>query len=243
LGKIFDAINALSPTLSKLCNLASQCDTYALRKDMLNTVYQAFHVYMPLSNSQYRIASTSRKEIYLGKWIRVRYEWNKRGSYIKSSAELYSIIKEYGEVMIHHVRSSIRDEFKYLVYLTKQLKEYKNFQYSLKINKTIYIVDSADVTKAMQYSINRIVLETDRPFIITVRDDDNGSYWSVMSICNLDSLTSLEDILEELIPLYEQVLKDITAIKEHNDQILEEMRKVTLPAYISMQFDKNSRQS
>jgi len=207
---------------------------------MLRTVFDAFALYRPLSYTMHNLAYEGDYTISIGEWIRIKDKWSQRGSYIQSHRQFYELICKYGEAMSQYVRRPIKDEFTRLVQLVKQLKPYNRMEYSKDINKIVHILNDYDVTKITEYRATKVVINTDNPDIVTIRVDTHTDPIRILHVGRLDTIYIIEVIIDDLIPLYKQAARDVTAIKEHNDRILEEIKRLVLPRRISNGLDASA---
>ena len=236
MGIISNTIDTLSGKISYLQELANACDTSKLNEKMKSTVYDAFDLLKPLSKT-YRVVSSVDKYgslLAVGTWLKLRIYYQRYGTDIRNHDEFFEYIRRYGHDIARHVRKSIRDEFTSLVELTKQLKPYEACKFSLPVNKEITRINANNVTERTKKKIIQITLDTNDSYWVTLETSPNMGFR--ICIYYMEHTPILEDIIDELIKLYERARDEVAPIKEHNNAILEEINRLMLPRRLSKEI-------
>lgn len=240
MGKISERIIELTPKIAKMYEMMQRCNTRILRNEMFIYIFNSFLLYRPLSYNEHRLYVTDNMIVTIHEWIKLKRSWRSRGSYLDSYSDFYELICKYGDEMSQYVRRSIKDEFIRLVQLTKQLQPYNELAYTKDVDKVIHILHDYDVTDVKSERIIAIRIETDHPDSVKLVYGHAEWERHTFNLLSLKSIHVIEDVIDDLMPLYEMAVKDVSAIKEHNDKILEEIKKLVMPRYISNELEERS---
>lgn len=146
----------------------------------------------------------------------------------------FDFIAQHGHGIAQHVRGPIREYFKKLVDLTIQLHSYKSTEQSLAINRYINVCNIRGIcneVKINSYYCYSVDVSSDTPTKVTLNVENPNKTIS-LNIADIRDHTTLEDILDEVHSVYKSVESEVYKIKEHNNNVINQMERVLYPLTI-----------
>jgi len=253
MGRVCDAIiSELLPKFRDIQEIVPRIHTRSLQKDMEDIVFKCFMGFAPLrhrmTNEPVFTERTSwggYEGYFVGKWINRIYLGNpqgrrskyERGSTITDHDEFLKLIRSHGYQIADVVRNPIRGAFREAVSLVKELIPYDTLKFTRDVNVEVALFRAYDwyscdpvpemVNKVL---VKTIAVSTDYPYRLEI------SPRKELSLGNINCVLAIEDILDEVLELYREAEKEVRKVREHNERILEELKEVTAPYWLSSEI-------
>jgi hypothetical protein len=233
MGLIVEGIRRVKPQVDFIVRSIPKVDVRSLQEKMEKTVYDCFRALMPLSYEHRVICKLSDgDELCLGEWIRIKYsEYQKYGSIVDDESRFFTLIREYGYHIKPWVRKPIKRDFTNLVDLAVKLKPYVDITVETDIPETvvyryrIHEYDNEGVV-LMPFKAKKISISFRCPTYVTFMNDEDGKD---MRVTDEEDIAMIEDIVDYVVELYRRADAQIAVVREHNEKVLEEMRRIAEP--------------
>jgi len=232
MGRVCDAIiSELLPKFRDIQEIVPRIHTRSLQKDMEDIVFKCFMGFAPLrhrmTNEPVFTERTSwggYEGYFVGKWINRIYLGNPQGR--RSKYERGSTITDHDE-FLKLIRSHGYQIADCLLY-TSPTRDV-NVEVALFRAYDWYSCDPVPemVNKVL---VKTIAVSTDYPYRLEI------SPRKELSLGNINCVLAIEDILDEVLELYREAEKEVRKVREHNERILEELKEVTAPYWLSSEI-------
>jgi hypothetical protein len=231
MGVIADRVIELGQKLKYIQNIAREINTSNLQTDLENKIVEVFDTIKPFSHRYVTINDVTisvygwRYQVTVGPWLSMKYI-GYRATPIYDKKEFVEVIREHGDKISEYVRRPIKDTFKQLVDLTKQVKPYQTLKFTKRVDKDVKV---GYLCELETIHINKIWIETSIPTYVYYDDGERHHLTHCFHIDSWNDIVPLEDLLDDLVDLYKTGKEELYPIKEHNDKIIAKMREAVLP--------------
>jgi len=237
MGLILQGVESIKEKYNHCLDVSDRINTYKLRRSIGYDVLDCFRAIRPLSREPKIVVRVDDEEFQLWEWIRHKRPWNKIGRVIVDGVEFMDIIRMFGERMKPLVRSEIASEFSSLVDLTFKLLPYNALNSRITIPPTkIRAYRTSPRIEFVEIDVEMLGVHTDEPQNVLLFDERGGRL--IQDLTDINTPTVLEDLIDHVVRLYDSVDMQISTMKEHNDKIIEEMRKVVAPFLVANEIHR-----
>jgi len=212
----------------ELYGLAKSLNTGLLQWDLLREVREHFYVLEPFTYKFRKVKDLqttswgTKIELWIGTGLVKKLSYQLKGTSIRRPEEFVTKIREHGLDLVHFVRRPIREIFHRLVLETKALKFFTPISVTRPFGtEVIHFAESLhcefkDVfTISSQYP-ERIAFAKEK----LVWGDH---------LFTIETMIQFEDHLDILKDAYSELHRKVQMIIDHNEPILERMKKITTP--------------
>jgi hypothetical protein len=232
MGLIVEGIRRIKPQMDFIVRSIPKVDVRSLQDKMEMTVYDCFRALMPLSSEYKVVCETSDgSKLCIGEWIRVKDSWHRYGSIADSKSMFFRLIREYGYRLKPFVRRTIKHDFASLVDLAVKLKSYVDMTVEMEIPEIVIyrcrIFDYGDAGVAlMPFKAEKIAISLRCPTYVTFMNGEDGKD---IRIIDEEDMPMVEDVIDYVVELYKRADAQVAVVREHNEKVLEEMRRIAEP--------------
>lgn len=231
MGAITDIIKNLKPKIDMISKISNNIDTITLQNKIEDEVYTHFSALRPLSDKLVNICNIDDiRVLCIREFIQVRNIWATRSHFIRTS-ETFEYIRKFGRKIAEKVRNQIKDDFAKLVELAEKIKPYNDIHLERDVRKKINSYDLYRHVEICEFNVEKIILKTNEPYLIRCLCSNNKIH--TFSISSNRSITEIEDLIDELIEIYEDAQNAVNKIHEYNKRILCEMEQISSPYMVS----------
>ena len=236
-GPVLDKLNFIN-------SVVNEWSPFKLQRSLERTIYEYFRYLKPLRTRTIEIPIRKvldgklKEKLTVGRWIStgIVYKHPIRKPYI-----FMEILKNHGDKICKVVREDKRKEFEKLYHLSLELKNYNQIvkQYTRKVKAKIIKVNFENERIFADWvKIDKIVMTTAYPNIFCLRKGNR----TIKEICVNSSLLwifelfSMENIIDDVVKIYEEMIEDIKPIRMYNEEILKQMEKIIAPYRIAKEL-------
>ncbi|MGC8936544.1 MAG: hypothetical protein ACP5KV_04175 [Candidatus Methanomethylicaceae archaeon] len=247
MGIIINGVRLIKPLYDYVLQTVPKIDTRGLQKNMEDFVKDCFMTLKPLSHEHREVCYLDSYTLCLGEWIRIKFGGQRYGSYLNSSDSFFKYIREYGDRLKPWVRKPIKMEFCELVDLAKALRPYDDILIKLDIPRTEVFEyychtsrrgDNDQRIKISSMTINAIGIRTSYPWILLLYKEGEGEP-EHREISGESKISIFEDIISYIVKLFKMADQQISAVREHNEKVMEKMSSTVKPWKIANNLKEN----
>lgn len=225
MGNMVKIVETLKPKLDLILKTSIKINTAVLRRKISTDVYNIFSLLKPFSYKPKIACTVNDNYIVVSK--NLQFSTHREYSGLPVSPEDFlDVITKHGYCIGEHVRYSIKDCFKKLVKLSREIKYYPNTTVFFEVKKPktirIFLMSNGRVV-VKKKRVSYLSLETDNPNAIIIPNNH------VLHLYGYGLLVEIEGIVDELVELYAKAEKTINRMKKHNRLVLKEMYKTVSP--------------
>lgn len=235
MGVIISGVRMISEPYNYILKKANDIHVYSLAKELTDFVNDSFEALKPLSYEYKEICQMKdegyhdRGKLCIGTWLRTKYSgYYKYGRIVN---DIIPYILKYGDELKPHVRRPIKDDFADLVDLTKKLKDYENIQETMEISpKKLYKYHVYESVNVDELVITELELNTSSPrdVIMRPREGAGEDSWGI-DIRSDKTPAVLEDVIDNVVKLYNMVDAKLSVVRDHNQQIISQIDQIVTP--------------
>jgi len=156
---------------------------------------------------------------------------------VREEQLFFNIVREWGLQIGEKTRGPIQEDFLELVKLVKELEDYSNLiiYKKLDVGKTFKSLDEPnEYDNKSKYKVRTnpciaISFETNRPKWIYIVEKENTDIKRMIEeregfyLESYDNMYKVEQVREPLLEMYQEALVKMSAIKDHNEPILDKI--------------------
>jgi len=231
MGVIISGVRMISEPYNYILQKSWDIHVYELKSNLVRFLNDSFGALKPLSHKYKTVCDINeepgRSTHYLcvGSWLRTRWGSRGHGSHVN---DIIPYVLKYGDELKEHVRRPIKDDFAKAVDLTKELKEYEDIGEAITVSPrklhSYWMYRSLEVNEK---TVNGLTLNTSMPKIVILKSDGDDS-WRI-DISNDNSPAVIEDIIDDVVRLYDMVDAKLSVVREHNQRITSQIDQVIMP--------------
>lgn len=225
-----EALMELIPKRDRILHLSNAVDTYSLQKGLAEHVYSAFRCLAPLRRGLKYVGSTEHGYLYVGRWLKLRGAYARRGPEVRDEGRFFEIITSYGDLIGPHVRRQVRGDFSRLVDATRRLEPYASLRVSVEVPGVLVYVCSYSCASGRlglrPLRVSAVELETASSRIVRLL---SSAEYVCINVSDTLSLVALEDVVDYVVELYEEADRRLSRRREHNERVMEEVEEVVAP--------------
>jgi len=241
MGKLNEALDELMPKYKELLKISNDISTRDRSRDIKNRVEMQFKKLKPMSHrlKHATVVEGTSTNRWRGDWVRVGVgTWFRKSTYSSGWGQqiwdIYEFLKEYGDHLKPLVRGPIREDFSDMVDELKKMTLYEDLNKSVIFDEPKTLRSTRMLSYDRKMSINEfeatgIKMSTNNPGAINFVPRSGYSGYGGHSISNTDSLFLLEDIIDDVISIYEESRNELQAAISLNKKSLERMADITAP--------------
>lgn len=237
MGLIFQRIQSLKDKYEHCLKVANKIYTKELHSEMLIFVYNCFKVLKPLSREPDVVLRKGDTDIIIGDWISEKKRWHTRGWAVIDEYDFLEIIREFGEEIKPHVRKAISAEFASLVDLAVKLVPYSTTEFKIDIPPTkVYRCNIYNEIDMNEVNVIALGVTTNEPLEVMLFYGENG--YVSLKLRDVGTVLTIEDLMDHMVKLYDLAESQISPIIDHNNKIIEEMKKVVAPLIVARELHR-----
>lgn len=240
MGKLYDRLCELSTVHKEILDYVAKLRNLYNEDKILRQIEECFKVLRPISKKytvvcKYKGVYHGDYDVCIGKWFRLKHSYQTYGSPVDEPYLLYEIIASCGEKIVEHVRPKIRDKFAKLTELTKRIELPSKVKIETTVNgffyeysSDVYYCSMGEYVGEVIYQakpINSIKIYWECPEKLFYYVNGEEDYEDVERVT---FLFRFEDLLNDVVNLYKQLLVLAEGIYRYNEKILREMRKTVI---------------
>jgi len=235
MGLIFQRIQSLKDKYEHCLKVANKIYAWKFYHEMLNTVYGCFQVLKPLSREPVTVARKDDVEIILGEWVRKKKEWQTQGWVVNDEYSFLEVMREFGGQMKPYVRKAIAEDFSSLVDLAVKLVPYDTMEFKVDVPPTkVYRYSIYSKINMNEVDVTALGVHTIEPLEVMLFYSENR--YVDLSLRDVETVLALEDLMDYVVKLYDLAESRIPPIIDHNNKIIEEMKKVVAPLIVAREL-------
>jgi len=232
MGVIISGVRMISEPYNYILQKAKDIHVSKFNKDLERFLNNSFEALKPLSH-KYKEACNMNEDgdtyyLCIGMWLRTK--WRSRG-YGSHVGNIVPYIRKYGDELKPHVRRPIEDDFAELVDLTKKIEDYDDISEAITISPRklcMYQTSWADdCIEVSEKTVKELSLNTSSPKTVVMDSEDDGA-WRV-DITYEKSPAVIEDVIDDVVRLYDRVDAKLSVVREHNQQIISQIDQIVTP--------------
>jgi len=237
LGVIISGVRMISEPYNHILRRSEEVRVSTLVETMRKFVNEAFEALRPLSHRYEfvcRLRDCDEYGLYIGTWLRTKWGSNPR-RYGSIVGNILPYIRRYGDELKEHVRGPIRDDFAEAVDLTRELKDYEEIREAVAISpRRLCRYDIGGLTtsrsiKTREKEVAELSLRTSSPREVVMGSSENDEEPWVVDVSYPGSPAVLEDVIDDVVRLYDRVEAKVSAVRSHNERIMSRIDQVVTP--------------
>ena len=234
MGVIISGVRMISEPYNYILQKAKDVRVSKLAAELETFINNSFAGLRPLSH-KYKVVCNMSEEhtnyLCVGTWLRTKWGRNSRG-YGSHVGNIVPYILKYGDELSEHVRRPIKDDFADIVDLTKELKKYEDISEVIGIEpKKLYKYNMSwhdDCVEVHEKEVKELSLNTSSPKTVVMMTENDEDPWKV-DITYERSPAVIEDVIDNVVRLYNMVDAKLSVVRDHNQQIMSQIDQIVTP--------------
>ncbi|MBA7629274.1 hypothetical protein ES703_36772 [subsurface metagenome] len=205
-----------------------------LQSDLKVFLNESFEALRPLSYKYKEVCNMrddgNSEYLCIGTWLRTK--WGRGRGYGSHVDSIVPYILNYGDELKPHVRRPIKDDFADIVDLTKKLKKYENREETLTVSpRKLFQYNMSwheDYLEVSEKEVEVLSLSTKYPKNVEMISENDENPWNI-GICYKNSPAVIEDIIDDVVRLYDRVDAKLAVVRDYNQQIMSQIDQIVTP--------------